>query len=88
MKITGLESNEELLKILGGRVKDYRINARITQEKLAEDTGLSLRTIVNIETGKDVKLDRDYQTVFFGKGRRGALLWYGKQHIKRISFGR
>ena len=56
MKITGLESNEELLKILGGRVKDYRINAGITQEKLAEDTGLSLRTIVNIETGKDVKL--------------------------------
>lgn len=56
MKITGLESNDEILKILGGRVKDYRVNAGITQERLAEDTGLSLRTIVNIETGKDVKL--------------------------------
>ena len=56
MKITGLESNDEVLKILGGRVKDYRVNAGITQEQLAEDTGLSLRTIVNIETGKDVKL--------------------------------
>ena len=56
MKITGFESNNELLSIIGSRVKDFRIGMNLTQEDLARDTGLSLRTIINIETGKDVKL--------------------------------
>ena len=56
MKITGFESNNELLSIIGSRVKDFRIGMNLTQEDLALDTGLSLRTIINIETGKDVKL--------------------------------
>lgn len=56
MKITGFESNNELLSIIGSRVKDFRIGMNLTQDELARDTGLSLRTIINLETGKDVKL--------------------------------
>ena len=47
---------KEKSKATSSRVKDFRIGMELTQEEMAKDTGLSLRTIVNIETGKDVKL--------------------------------
>ena len=56
MKITGIESNKEIIEELGKRIKRQRINNGLTQLELANKSGLSLRTITNIECGKDTKL--------------------------------
>ena len=56
MKITGIESNNEIIKEIGLRIKRQRINMGITQQELANKAGLSLRTITNIECGNDTKL--------------------------------
>ena len=56
MKITGLESNNELLKEIAYRIQRQRIDMGLTQLQLANRAGVSLRTIVNIEKGLDVKM--------------------------------
>jgi transcriptional regulator with XRE-family HTH domain len=40
-----------LAKVIGERVKDERLNRRLTLDQLAEATGVSRRMIVNIEQG-------------------------------------
>ena len=42
----------EIKKLLGKRLQEIRKNKGITQEKLAEFTGLDTSSISNIETGK------------------------------------
>ena len=37
--------------------KKYRLEYPLTQQELADRTGLSLRSIQNFESGKDIKLD-------------------------------
>lgn len=37
------------------RLKAYRILSSMTQQELADKTGLSLRSISNLESGKDVQ---------------------------------
>ena len=54
MKITFYASTDEVLAETGRRMKALRIAASLTQKEMAERTGLSLRTISNLETGKDV----------------------------------
>ena len=44
------------MKELGSRIKAARIQKGITQKEMAEQTGLSPRTISNLENGKDVSL--------------------------------
>ena len=44
------------IKILGNRIKQYRINYPLTQKELSEKSGVSLRCIQNIENGKDIQL--------------------------------
>ena len=56
MKVTGIESNSEIIEELGKRIKRLRINIGLTQLELAKKAGLSLRTIANIESGKDSNL--------------------------------
>lgn len=56
MKITGLESNSELAKEIAYRIKRQRIDMGLTQEQLASKAGVSLRTVINIEKGLDVKM--------------------------------
>ena len=56
MRITGIESNKEIIEEIGKRIKRQRINIGMTQQELANKTGLSLRTITNIECGNDSKL--------------------------------
>ena len=54
MKITFSSSTEEILSEVGRRIKAARINANMTQRQMAENTGLSLKTVSNLENGKDV----------------------------------
>ena len=54
MKINSYTSTNEVLVELGRRMKAARIAMPATQKEIAELTGLSLRTISNVETGKDV----------------------------------
>lgn len=56
MKITGFESNAEILKELGKRIQRQRIDLGLTQSELAKKAGVSLRTIANAESGEDIKL--------------------------------
>ena len=44
--------DSSILKILGGNLKQMRLNARISQSQLAEQAGLSRSTITMLETGK------------------------------------
>ncbi len=54
MKLSFYSSTGEVLTELGDRIKALRIAMSITQRELAEKTNLSVRTISNLETGKDV----------------------------------
>ena len=54
MKITFYSSTNEVLSELGSRIKAARIAMSATQKEMAELTNLSLRTISNLENGKDV----------------------------------
>ena len=50
-------SSQGYIDSLGKLVRDYRIEFPLTQQELAEKCGLSLRTIQNLESGKDIRLD-------------------------------
>lgn len=52
MKIEKLMTIDAILKELGARVERRRINMQITQAVLAEEAGLSKRTVERIEAGK------------------------------------
>lgn len=57
MNIKNHMSNQVIKKEIGQRIKRMRINAGITQEAMAEKTGLSIHAIGNIESGKGVSFD-------------------------------
>lgn len=54
MMISSFSSTTEVLEELGRRIKAARISIPATQREMAEMTNLSLKTISNIEAGKDV----------------------------------
>ena len=56
MKLTGYESNSQINKELGLRIKNRRIDMNLTQEVLAKKAGISLRTLTNIELGKSTNI--------------------------------
>lgn len=58
MKIIGLESNSAIIKELGERIRDSRIGMSLTREELARRSGVSERTIANIELGNGITLDK------------------------------
>ena len=57
MKIYGTESNRAILKEMGNRIKQRRIDLSMTQKELAEQTGISSRTLTNIEQGENASFD-------------------------------
>jgi transcriptional regulator with XRE-family HTH domain len=50
-------SNDAILAELGARLRRLRLNADISQEALAEATGLSRKTVQNAESGENCSLD-------------------------------
>jgi transcriptional regulator with XRE-family HTH domain len=57
MNIIGTESNQAILKKMGIRIKQKRIAFSLTQKELSQRTGISLRTITNIENGENTSFD-------------------------------
>lgn len=57
MKIFGTESNEQILKELGQRLKDTRIALSYTQKEMADRAGVSPKTIERIESGENVRIE-------------------------------
>ena len=55
MRIENHISEVHVMKELGERISDYRIHVPMTQTELSQKTGLSVHTIVNIESGKSVQ---------------------------------
>jgi len=53
-------SSAKILWTFGERVKEERKKNSVTQEELAEYTGVSVDTVKRIENGKGVKLDVAY----------------------------
>ena len=41
----------ELVQLLGGRFKDYRMRSRLTQKEVAEQAGITVNTIHKFENG-------------------------------------
>ena len=54
MRILLDSSDPEVLKEAGARLKALRIASWMTQQDLSDYTGIALRTIRNLENGKDV----------------------------------
>ncbi|MHA7830157.1 MAG: helix-turn-helix domain-containing protein [Flagellimonas sp.] len=54
--ITSKSSNESILEELTKRVRQRRLNLNMTQEQLANRTGLHIQTIKNFESGNNTSL--------------------------------
>ena len=52
-----LMTNEAISNDIATRIKRYRLQAGYSQEDLSKKTGLSLHSISNIETGKNITFD-------------------------------
>ena len=55
MKIESLLIDETILKELGKRIAQHRLNNELTQADLAREAGIAKRTIERIETGKSTQ---------------------------------
>lgn len=57
MKLYGTENNQTILLELGRRIQETRIAASLTQKDLAERAGISLSTLVRLESGESVRFE-------------------------------
>lgn len=55
MKLTSNLSDDALLKEIGKRITRYRLNQDKTQASLAEEAGVSNRTITRLEQGNSIQ---------------------------------
>ncbi len=56
MEITNLLGDEAILVELGGRIAQSRIKTQLTQAQLAEQAGVSKRTLERIESGYSAQM--------------------------------
>lgn len=56
MKIEGLLTDDAILAELGGRLAQRRLELQFTQEMLAEQAGVSKRTVERIEAGATAQM--------------------------------
>jgi putative transcriptional regulator len=56
MKFVESNSDTATLKELGHRILEYRLNRNQTQEALAQEAGVSKRTIIRLEHGQSTQL--------------------------------
>lgn len=50
-------SHKEYQRIIGQRIKLYRVNAGLSQQELEEKSGVSVRSISRLEQGSSVQLE-------------------------------
>ena len=56
MKLSLADSDDAVLRELGDRLSRYRLNRNQTQASLAEEAGVSLRTVIRMEQGESVQV--------------------------------
>ena len=56
MRITEFQTDEEILKELGNRLKTERIRQKMTQETFAKNCGVAKSTVERFEKGESVQL--------------------------------
>ncbi|MBN1278696.1 MAG: helix-turn-helix transcriptional regulator [Chlorobium sp.] len=56
MKIEGTLTDEEILGELGGRLAQRRLELQLSQEALAEQAGVSKRTVERVEAGTTTQI--------------------------------
>ncbi len=49
-------TNWDLMRLLAKRIREYRLAARISQQEMAEESGVSKSTICRFEQGQNVNL--------------------------------
>lgn len=54
--ITDYLTNDEILLLLGARIKSQRLVRNIPIDQLGERAGLNRKTIIDLEAGRDVRL--------------------------------
>ena len=54
MKLMARSSNEEVLRELGKRIREVRIDMAMTQSEAAKKAGVTAKTISRIENGEDL----------------------------------
>ena len=54
MKITQKSTDNEIMQEIGKRIQRYRIDSGLSQYELSDKTGVSAKTIANMEDGKQV----------------------------------
>jgi len=54
--ITDYMTNDEIMQLLGERIKSRRLGRNIPVDQLAQKSGLNRKTIMDLEAGKDVRL--------------------------------
>lgn len=57
MKLSMFDNITVILEEYGKRIREYRIKMSMTQEDLSNQSGVSLRTISNVENGKSITMD-------------------------------
>ncbi len=55
MKLTNDHSDDAVLKEIGNRITQYRLNQDKTQAALAQEAGVSSRTMIRVEHGHSVQ---------------------------------
>lgn len=50
-------TNDALMAYIGNQMKQMRINAKMSQQELADMSGISRATLTLVENGKGAKLD-------------------------------
>lgn len=58
MKITYDMTNQMILKEIGTRLQNYRLDMNMKQSDLSKKTGVSVATIRRLESGEDVGLNK------------------------------
>jgi transcriptional regulator with XRE-family HTH domain len=54
--ISDFQTNDEILRELGARIRSRRLSRNIPVDQLAERSGLNRKTILELESGGDVRL--------------------------------
>lgn len=57
VKITGFESTDSILKELGKRIRQTRIQKKMSQSELTSRADISIDTMSNMENGRPVNTD-------------------------------
>ena len=55
MKLTNDHSDDAVLKEIGNRITQYRLNQDKTQAALAQEAGVSSRTLIRVEHGYSIQ---------------------------------